>query len=586
MSAASRPWLSFYGGVPQTLEYPRATLYDAVAETARRVPAAPAFDFLGRTRTYGQLLHAIDKCADALAAHGLGIGDRITISTPTCPQGVIAFYAAVKLGAVPSMIHPLSTPAEIGGYLNLSRSRMALTLDGFYGAFAAVREVTPIETLVLTRIPDELDRLAALGFRLTRGRKIARVPAEAPVVWWSDLMGASYPTAPPGHPDPDGLGALLYSGGTTGNSKAIMLSHQNIVSEGIEVAAWVGLSERDVVLAVLPIFHGFGLAVLVNASLMAGAKVVMVPLFSPEIVAKLIRRKRPTVVAGVPTLYEALTHDRAFRTADLSSLRAAFSGADTLPRSVKEEFESLVAERGGRATLLEGYGLTETVSAIMCTPSGEYREGSIGVPFPDTLGAICRVGEIDEVEPGEEGEICLSGPPVMLGYLDNPEATAEALKLHPDGRLWLHTGDLGRMDEDGFFYFRSRLKRMIKSSGFNVYPNEVEVVLEAHPAVVDVCVIGVPDVRQGQRVVGLVKLRDPTQASPELAKELIAHCRRKLIKWSCPREILFRTKFPLTKVGKVDYVALERDLGPQQREQDSTPPHSSDRVRKRLQALP
>jgi long-chain acyl-CoA synthetase len=338
-----------------------------------------------------------------------------------------------------------------------------------------------------------------------------------------------------------------------------MLSHRNIVSEGLEASAWVGLTERDVVLAALPIFHGFGLAVLVNATLMTGAKVVMVPVFDAATIARLVRKKRPTVMAGVPTLYEALTSDSRFRTADLSSLRAAFSGADTLPRPVKEAFEALVASRGGRVELLEGYGLTETVSAVLGTPVGEYREGSIGVPFPDALAAVCRVGGIEEVAPGTEGEICVSGPPVMMGYLDNPEATAEALRQHPDGRTWLHTGDLGRMDEDGFFFFRARLKRMIKSSGFNVYPAEVEEVLERHPAVADACVVGVPDARQGQRVVALVKLRDATQAGDELAEALIAHCRGELIKWSCPREIQFRTAFPLTKVGKIDYLAVERE---------------------------
>ena len=276
---------------------------------------------------------------------------------------------------------------------------------------------------------------------------------------------------------------------------------------------------------------------------------------------KLVRKKRPTIIAGVPTLYEALTHDRNFRSSDLSSLRAAFSGADTLPRPVKEGFETLVAERGGRASLLEGYGLTETVSAFMCTPVDEYREGSIGVPFPDCAAAVCRVDGIEEVEPGEDGEICLSGPPVMMGYLDDPEATAETLKRHADGHVWLHTGDLGRMDADGFFYFRGRLKRMIKSSGFNVYPDEVEHVLERHPSVADACVIGVPDLRQGQRVVALVKLNDPAQEGDELSRELIAHCRKELIKWSCPREIEFRKDFPLTKVGKIDYVALEREAG-------------------------
>ena len=316
------------------------------------------------------------------------------------------------------------------------------------------------------------------------------------------------------------------------------------------------LHETDRVLAVLPIFHGFGLSALVNAALMGGAQAIMVPIFSAEAVARLIRTHRPTIVAGVPTLFDALTRDPSLKRADLSSLRAAFSGADTLPRPVKERFEALVLRQGGNVRLLEGYGLTEAVTAIMATPLDSYREGSVGVPFPDILAKVCRPGTEDEVAIGEEGEICVSGPPVMLGYLDEPEATAEILRTHRDGRIWLHTGDLGRMDQDGFFYFVTRLKRMIKSSGFNVYPAQVEAVLYRHPAVLEACVIGVPDASQGERVKAVVVLREGSTRSPALADGLIEHCQKQLIKWSCPREIEFRTSLPKTRIGKIDFKTL------------------------------
>jgi long-chain acyl-CoA synthetase len=229
-----------------------------------------------------------------------------------------------------------------------------------------------------------------------------------------------------------------------------------------------------------------------------------------------------------------------------------------LPRVVKERFEKLVADRGGKVRLLEGYGLTEAVSGIMATPVDDYREGSIGIPLPDMLAKICLHGSTDEVPAGEEGEICIAGPAVMLGYLDDPEATAETLRVHADGRTWLHTGDLGRMDADGFFYFSVRLKRMIKSSGFNVYPAQVEAAMRLHPSVAEVCVIGVPDPAQVERVMAYVVLREPHQAGPGTQDALIAFCRERLIKWSCPREVAFVDALPLTKVGKVDYRALER----------------------------
>lgn len=554
-----RPWIRFYGDLPEVLEYPAVRVDEAVMATVGSRPDATAYDFLGARATYRELGAAIERCAAALWSLGLRPGERITISMPTSPQGVIAFYAASRIGAVPTMIHPLSTPSEIASYLRVSGSRVALTLDAFYGAFAEVRDRTPLEELVLARITDDLPSYKRLAFKLTKGRKIPRVPADAPVRWWSELMAEHHPAPPSSPATASDLAAILFSGGTTGEPKGIMLSHENFVSDGTMVAAWVGLTADDVVLAALPIFHGFGLAALVNTPLMTGATVVMVPVFDPNQIAKLIRRSRPTLVAGVPTLYDALSRHPSLRRADLSCLRAAFSGADTLPRSVKERFEAFVSEHGGQVTLVEGYGLTETVTAIMCMPLGEYREGSIGVPFPGMLAAICRPGAAEELPAGEEGEICVSGPAVMMGYLDNPEATADALKVHADGRTWLHTGDLGRMDEDGFFYFRTRLKRMIKSSGFNVYPSEVEAVLRLHPAVEDACVIGVPDERQGERVKAFVIPSDPSRADDALAAALVEHCRENLIKWSCPREVEFRAELPLTKVGKVDYVALGRE---------------------------
>jgi long-chain acyl-CoA synthetase len=552
----AKPWLRFYGDVPHTLDYPEIGLYEALAKSAGARPERTAVDFLGSTLTYAELLDGVDRCASALAAHGLAAGERITISMPTSPQGVIAFYAAAKLGAVSSFIHPLSTAEEIEGYLNMSDSRFALTLDAFYAPFAEVRDRTPLETLILARISDYLSPAKRLGFWVTRGRKIPSVPAEAPVVWWSELIRAGASAAPAAVVDTNDLVAILYSGGTTGAPKGIMLSHRNLVGEALQLAAWVRLTEADVVLAALPIFHGFGLASLVNTPLLHGAKVVMVPQFSPQIVAELLRTKRPTLTAGPPTLYEALARDPSLEKADLSSLRAAFSGADTLQEPVRERFEALVAERGGTVRLLEGYGLTEAVTAIMGMPLHEHRPGSIGVPFPDMLAAIFEPGTTAELPPGEEGELCVSGPAVMLGYLDNPEATAEALREHPDGRVWLHTGDIAKRDEDGFFYFTSRLKRMIKSSGFNVFPAQVEAVLYEHPAVVEACVVGIPDEKQGERVKAFVVAAPESRPGPDLAEELIAYCRERLIKWSCPREVEFLEELPRTRVGKIDFVAL------------------------------
>jgi long-chain acyl-CoA synthetase len=550
-----RPWLRFYRDVPATLDYPNLTVHGAVMDAVRRFPGRTAYEFLGATATYRELGASISRCADALAVAGLGPGDRLTIALPTSPQGAIAFYAAAKLGAVSSIIHPLSTAAEIGHYLELSRSRVALTLDLFHERLVE----QDLDTLIVTGIADCLPAPSRLAYRATRGRKAPRIAADPRIRRWSELEAARHPPAGE-HPTPaDAPAAILYSSGTTGAPKGILLSHRNFTAEALQVAHWVGLSERDTILAALPIFHGFGLGALVHTGFTSGAKVVLVPRVAPALVARLLGGKRVTLTAGVPTLFEALTHSTSLARADLSALRAAFSGADTLPAPVRERFEELVRRRGGNARLLEGYGLTEAVSAVAAMPLDEQRADRVGLPLPDMDVKVCRFGTTEEVGLGEDGELCVAGPTVMLGYLDDPDASAEVLRRHDDGRIFLHTGDVGSIDGDGFVRFEGRLKRMIKTSGFNVYPAQVEAVLLEHPAVESACVVGIPDVRVGERVKAFVLLRDPDRAGDDLADELVAHCRERLIKWSCPREIEFRPELPTTRVGKIDFAALLRE---------------------------
>jgi long-chain acyl-CoA synthetase len=553
----AKPWLKFYGPVPESIDYPRVTMYEALMKTVARCPDAIAWDFFGTTCTYRQFGEAIRQCANALAAMGLKARDRITISMPTSPQGIICFYAANKLGAVASMIHPLSTAKEIEFYLNKSKSRFALTLDAFYGKFKEIQSRTDLQTLILARIPDYLGLIMKIGFNLTKGRKIPPVPRDPMVRWWHDLMKGAYPEAPQADMDTDEMAVILYSGGTTGMPKGIMLSNMNFISEGMQVAAWGDLGGGSSILAILPIFHGFGLGVCVNAVFMGGGKSILVPQFTPETVAKLIKTKKPTFVVGVPTLFDALNRNPLFQKADLSCLEGAFSGADQLPRTVKEQFEQIVRRQGGDVQMREGYGLTEAVTGIMAMPMTEYREGSVGIVFPDMLVKIVKQDTMEEAPVGDVGEICLHGPAVMLGYLEMPEETAETLKTHPDGKVWLHTGDLATMDADGFVYFKLRLKRMIKSSGMNVYPAQVEDALYQHEAVSECCVIGVPDEIQVERVKAFVVLKDQGKEGPEMEQALIRHSREHLIKWSCPREIEFRRSLPKTLVGKVAFNSLE-----------------------------
>ena len=336
-----KPWFKYYSGVPRSIDYPPVTMYESLMLTVHRVPGKIAWDFMGTLCSYKSFADRICQCANGLSHLGLKKGDTITISMPTTPQGIICFYAANKLGAKASMIHPLSTESEIQFYLNLSRSTMALTIDAFYGKFNTVMAKTPCKKLILAKIGDYLSPIKKLGFWLTKGRKIPKVPEDDRVHFWNDLMKGDYQTAPKSDMAPDDTAVILYYGGTTGTPKGIELSNMNFISEGMMVASWGNLSENDAILAILPIFHGFGLGVCINAAFMGGGKSILVPQFTPETVAKLIKTKKPNFIIGVPTLYAALNKNKDFQKADLSCLKAAFCGADTLPTTVKTEFESL-----------------------------------------------------------------------------------------------------------------------------------------------------------------------------------------------------------------------------------------------------
>jgi len=538
-----KPWLKYYDEhVPEHIDYPQTTMYNAVVKTAKNYPNSIAYDFMGHEFTYTQLVEQIDQCAKALTSLGLSKGDRMTISMPTTPHGVICFYAINKIGAVASMIHPLSPPSRIEFFLNLSRSTFALTLDKAYGNFKAIIDNTNIKVLILTKLSEETIDTAG----------------DPNVYWWNDILAKSYPNIPETKMDPNEMAVILYSGGTTGFPKGIMLSNMNFIAEGTQVAKWMNLSDADSFLAILPIFHGFGLGVCVNSAFMGGGKSILVPSFTPDEVSNLIKSKKPSFIMGVPTLYEALNRNPTFQKTDLSCLKGAFCGADTLPKVTKEKFEEICKNNGSNVQLREGYGLTEAVTGICAMPLGEYREGSIGIPFPDMLMKVVKTGTTEEASIGREGEICINGPAVMLGYLNKPDETAEILKKHSDGKMWLHTGDIGTMDKDGFFYFKLRLKRMIKSSGFNVYPAQVEDILYKHPDVLEACVIGVPDEKQVQKVKAFVVLKDDNKESPEMEKELIDFCLKNLLKWSCPREIEFSKELPKTLIGKINYRSLEQ----------------------------
>ncbi len=556
-----KPWLKFYGATPPTLSYPPMTMSGALHEKARELPAPTALIYMGARISHAALDRRIQGMSRALGAAGMKRGDHVLVCLPNVPQAVIVFYALNRLGAVPAMIHPLSAPSEIRGYATQTSCTWAVTLDAFYPRFAEIRGQTRLAHMVICRADDCMGPFLKLGFALTEARKIAPIPSDPSLLKWKELerQGRTAPElAAPDPLSPDELALFLFSGGTTAASKAIMLSSTNCNVLAVQTNAAGGpILPGDSMLSILPMFHGFGLAVGIHAILIQGGTCVLVPRFTADGLAALVKKYRPAYMAGVPTLFDALASNPRFAKAPAGSFKGLFCGGDSLSRQTKERFEEVVKRVGCTTPLREGYGLTESVTANMLMPRDHYREGSMGIPYPDMLGKVVRPGTMEEAAPGEDGEICVSGPTLMLGYLDDPDETAVTLRRHDDGLLWLHTGDIGTMDEDGFFYFKQRVKRIIKTSGISVYPSQIEDVLNKHPAVRLSCVIGVPHPTKLQVPKGFVTLNDGWKANPDLEQELIEHCRKELMPHSCPRGIEFRDRLPLTLVGKVAYRALE-----------------------------
>ncbi|MBQ1756594.1 MAG: acyl--CoA ligase [Oscillospiraceae bacterium] len=567
--SASAPWFKFYGDMPHTLNYPAKTIYELVRAAALKYPNDVAYEFMGKNVTYSQFMARIDRVAKALLALGVGKGDRFTICMPNCPQALDTFYALNRIGAVSNMIHPLSAPSEIAFYLNFSHSKAVLTLDQFYGKLDQIRgDLKQPTKLVIAQIKDELPAPLNLLYPMTKAaRKVPKLPAAGDFIRWNDfLRGGKSIDELPDHPIGYTEGAsILYSGGTTGTTKGILLSSANFNATALQTIAASGLHDihGKKMLSVMPIFHGFGLGIGIHTALVGGATCILVPQFNVKTYAKLLIKKKPNLVPGVPTLFEALLRTDLLEDADLSFLDGMFSGGDSLSVELKHKVDDFLKAHRAKIQIREGYGTTECVTASCLTPKDYARSGSIGVPFPDTYYKIVKPGTTEETDPNIEGEICISGPSVMMCYVDNPEETAQTLRRHADGRIWLHTGDLGAMDTDGFVYFRQRIKRMIITSGYNVYPSQLENIIDGHEKVLLSCVVGVKDKYKMQKVKAFVVLRPGFEPTEEVRQELFDHCRKHIAKYAMPYEIEFRTELPKTLVGKVAYRVLEEEANAQ-----------------------
>ena len=560
----SERWENFFNEKHE-IDYPQMTMYQLVRESARKYPYNIAYEFMGKKTTYSEFMDNIELTAKSLTSIGIRAGDAVTICMPNCPQAINTFYALNRIGAIANMIHPLSAVKEITFYMNISNSKAILTLDRFYDKVVEARKgADHTVIIIMADIADELPKYLVVPFKVKNMGKYPSVPNEAYSITWKDFMhyGSKFPLPLPKITfDVERTAVILYSGGTTGTTKGIMLSDLNFNACALQssVAMEVPYEKGQKILAVMPLFHGFGLGIGIHTCMVKGICCDLIPEFTVKTYAQMLIKKKPNFIAGVPTLYEALLRTKGLENANLSFLKGMYSGGDSLSVELKAKVDKFLKEHKATIQVREGYGTTECVTASCLTPANDYREGSIGLPYPDTKYIICEPGTDKEVEIGQDGEICLSGPSVMLGYLNNEEETNETLRVHADGRTYLHTGDMGYMDADGFVYFKQRIKRMIISSGYNVYPSQVENVIDSHPKVLISCVIGVKDSYKMQKVKAFVVLKPNVVADDSVKQEIMDYLRQHVSRWAMPYDIEFREDLPKTLVGKVAYRVLEEE---------------------------
>jgi long-chain acyl-CoA synthetase len=541
-----KPWLAHYEpGVPPTLEYPALPLHGLLEQTAERYPERVATIFFGAKFTYRALNDAANRFAHALLSFGLNQGDRVALMLPNCPQFLIAFYGALKAGAVVTAVNPLYTPRELEYQLHDAEVETLVTLSKFYPTVEAIRGKTALQRVIVTNIKEYFPTALRTLFTLFKERKEGHrvsLRRDAPTYWFQDVLATQPHTSAPGIAvGPSDVALLQYTGGTTGVPKGAMLRHAGLVANTLQIRAWLSDFQEgaETMLLVLPLFHVFGMGACMSVMVQGAGTMILLPQFKTHDVLHAMSRHHATLFPGVPSMYVALNNSPELQRVNLKSLRHCFSGAAPLPQEVQERFEAHI---GGR--LVEGYGMTEANACIITPLRGTRKRGSIGIPIPDVEASIVDIATgMKTLAPGEVGELIVRCPQQMQGYWRKLDDTTQVLR---DG--WMHTGDIARMDDGGFFYIVDRKKEMILSGGFNVYPRDVEEVLYMHPKVREAAAIGVPDAFLGESVKAFVV---PHEGMFPTADEVIEFCREHLVVYKVPKQVEFRDSLPKTLIGKV-----------------------------------
>ncbi len=546
----------YYPELYSHLNYPDKMIYEHFIETATTHPNYIAYEYFGREVTYQKFIQQIAECAKALKGIGTQENEVITICTPNMPEAIIMFYAINMIGAIANIIHPLSSENEILNFLQISNSTKIITIDISVQKIVNILKETKLTDIIVCSPSENMKFDKKFLYWLAKGRKM-HLPECDMIITWSEFIPKGYDyngeyICKKGKDDP---AVILYSGGTSGKPKGILLSNLNFNALAAQAKEIVMPKPKEVILCIMPIFHGFGLGVCLHTTLCVGMKCILIPQFNYKKFKNYIKKYQPNFLVGVPTLFESMLSSH-FKDTELTCITNIISGGDTMNPELKKRIDAFLKKHGSNAKVRVGYGLTECTAANCLTIPTELRDGCIGIPFPDMECKIVKVGTHIEANPMEDGEICFSGPTVMLGYVNDTKETMQTLMKHDDNKTWLHTGDIGYKDEEGMVFFRQRLKRMIISSGYNIYPSYIENILDKHPAVNFSTVIGIPHPYKVQVAKAFIVLNEGYKPNNETLMSIKTHCEKNIAKYSLPYEYEFRTSIPKTKIGKIAFNEL------------------------------
>lgn len=559
---SNKPWLDYYSEEERSIKFTDKGIYDFLVDSVGEDKDFIALNYFGNRISYNELFDKIEQASKAFKTLGVKPGDIVTICMPNTPETLIAFYALNNIGAVADMVHPLSSEEEIKYYLSENKSRVLVLYDGSYEKLKDVIPESLVYKTIMVSVNNSMPTGLSVGYTLTRGWKIKKPTFDCDYMSWSDFMlrGLTYTKSYKHKVRSDDLAVILHSGGTTGRSKGIMISNFNFNAEAQQATTVVyDVRPKDSIVTILPNFHGFGLCVCMHTPLCLKVEVILMPEYDGKRFLDNIKKYKPNILVGVPTLWEGIMKNPAYEGVDLSSLKYVVSGGDYLSIPMEMKFNDFLHTHGAKIYVTKGYGMTESVAASAFTYPGTNELGSIGIPLPGNTFCICDVETEEELPIGEQGEICVMSPTMMQGYLNNQAETDHVIRKHKDGKVWLHTGDIGYISPNGVVFFTNRLKRMIVSSGFNVYPNMIEAAIEKHPAVQKCCVVGIPHPYKMHVAKAFIVLKNGEKESAKIKNEIKELCKKELAAYSVPKEYEFRNELPKTLYNKVDYKSLEKE---------------------------